>query len=237
MFERGGTNVINYVQGLKATLQGMTTWTKGRLGVGINFPGSASAYVLVKNGITVCNLARWSISIWFRSPNNPAISQPLYCERASSGNDILKLQQLGSGDGAAGKLQLVLRDDAGTLDFINGGNVVNDGKLHNYVLTRSGNAIRGYLDGKLDISATANASSTMTNSVETRLGADAGDGGVHFSGHEYLLQVWRRTLTQREVNQLYADPFRIYRKPISQLGKASTPPVTTRFNIMGTVGM
>lgn len=91
----------------------------------------------------------------------------------------------------------------GTSDGLN---PVNDGKWHHLVLTFSRSVIRTYVDGKLDMERVNNgwpALGTISNSRDSRIGANIGNGPERFLGSIDDMRLYRRALSESEVQSLY----------------------------------
>ena len=144
-----------------------------------------------------------SVVLWMKSTclPDPTNIPALYSERASTGNDIWKLEIV-NGTKA---LRFTHRDDAGTLDSktnASGISVVN-GKWHMVTLTKAGTAINLYVDTVLDLSATLTGSDTMTNSIYPIVGGDQHDATCLYTGLIDEVSLWTRTLSISEIQDLY----------------------------------
>jgi hypothetical protein len=164
----------------------------------LSFNGS-TAYVLLKSGTILAGLTNFTISGWVSTTS----TGPIYSERAASGNDILKLE-VDAGVGHIGELSLVYRDDAGTLNQVRSGKIINDGAMHHVVVTKSGTAISFYVDNISQTGGTLTATNTFTNaSMETRVGADKGDSSVWWNGTIDDVSIYNAALSSGNVGNLY----------------------------------
>lgn len=170
------------------------------MGAALSFNGSSS-YVLVKSGFLLGGQANSSVSMWIQNSQAvPGGGIALYAERASSGNDIYKVE-IRNGSNSLG---FTFRDTAGTLSQPHGTVVINDGKKHHLVITKAGKTIKGYVDNVLDFTSTVTTSDTLTNTgIESRLGSDKGDSSAWFAGIIDEVQLYSRALTPEEVTSLY----------------------------------
>lgn len=145
-------------------------------GFALRFDGSQN-YVLAKSGRILSGLTNWYIKIYFRTIVSGAQSKSLYCERASTGNDILKVDYINP---SLGEIGLTYRDDAGTLNqiYTTGGKNYSDGKLHYIEIIKTGTAVVINTDLE-STSGTLTATNTFTDaSVESRIASDKGDTGA-----------------------------------------------------------
>lgn len=131
----------------------------------------------------------------------------IYCERAATGNDILKLT-LGGTTGSNTKLGGVYRDDAGTLNRQEGTASLHDGLDHIVGWSQNGTVTNGtvfYLDGKVELTMSTTASATLTNAnIVCRIGADPADPvNTFWPDYVSFVALWKnRALTNSE--QRYA---------------------------------
>ncbi len=195
-YRRGGATV-------GATTRPVTS--RGRaLGV-----STGSNYGSVSTGPVVAGLVNWTIALQIQvaSGFNATDGAAFYCERAASGNDILKMEGLGGGAGA-NKAFFTLRNDAGTLLQGFGTVVINDGLWHDLVLVKRGTSIIYYVDGKADINSTWSGADTFTDANRSTLGVDLVASGTAFTtGNMRGLRLYSRALLPQEVQRLRADPW------------------------------
>lgn len=170
----------------------------------LNFNGSSTKVILVASkilaGQTNCTFLGWIRTT--RVPPNSSTIPAIYCERASSGNDIFKLEI-----NTTGRLRLTYRDDAGTLNqpTNNSGKPVNNGTWHQVGFIKSGTSITIIVDGAIDHTATLTANDTMTNSpFSAEIGHDVADSASWFFDDIDEVRLYTRALTMVEVNELYA---------------------------------
>jgi hypothetical protein len=172
-------------------------------GVMMNCESSGWAEI---GGKAVAGHSQFSILALAKNSVTTSVSSyPFYCERAASGNDIVKLEMAGSNLGAASVMG-TLRNDGGTLLQWHGSVALNDGKPHVVAWTQNGTVSGGarlFSDGKFEASATWSTNFTMTNSIVARIGGDAGDSGAHFLGDIGFVAVWPDVaFTDSEISDL-----------------------------------
>lgn len=183
------------------------TWTASKLGRGLSFNGT-SAYIQVSTSGLVTGV-NWTILAYVIIPSGttaPSGGRSIYAERASSGNDIVKLDCMGFA--YTHQADVVIRNDSGTLLFVHGVKAIDDGNPHLIVATKAGTAITLYIDGKVDNTGVWAGADTYTNAIQTRIGGDAGDPSALFSGSISFVESFKGiALSAAEVQQLYAQPF------------------------------
>lgn len=204
--ENTGTSVADATGTNNGTFNGSgTLWASGIINSGGNFVNTNSNYVLCKSGKILAGQSSWTITAWIKSSAaNNGNGVVIYCERASSGNDIFKMQINQSSPW--NDLELVLRDDAGSLQFFNNStDVIKDGTFHFCAITNSSGTLQAYVDGSADgASAAQTPSNTYTNSgIESRIGTDAGDSGANYTGVTDEVGLWTRALSSTEISELY----------------------------------
>lgn len=174
--EPSGTVVIDQTTQNNGTYIGAMTLGGAALQVGefgsvSGFVGN-TAYIQAKNGQLIGNLTNATVLV---SMDGGSMERALYSERASTGNDIWKLDIAQTSQGGV-VLRLVHRDDAGTLDEPLGNTNVVTGTHHVVAIVKSGTTITFYVDGIADGGGTLTGTDTMTNAgIEAWVGADKGD--------------------------------------------------------------
>ncbi len=173
---------------------------------------AAGPYVLVSSGAILGGLVNLSVFGWINSvAAGVGSGRPVYCERASSGNDILKLEAFNTSV-ADHKILVTYRNDGGTLMQVAGATSVDDGRWHLIGMTkeRDNPGWNIYLDGLRDGGSTFGSSSdAFTNAgIEARIGADKGDGTALWSGLLGGVMLWNRLLLPSEVRSLYLESIR-----------------------------
>lgn len=149
---------------------GVTLGTAGLVGdadTAITLDG-VNDHVVCKTGPIISGLTNWTVEavVNYTSSGDKA----LYCERGSSGLDILNVSI-----GGSQKLKLTYRDHAGTIDEGSSTNsLVTTGTAHHVVVTKAGTAVKFYVDGALDGTLTLTASDVFGEAtLQSWIGADA----------------------------------------------------------------
>lgn len=123
----------------------------------------------------------------------------MYCERASSGNDIWKVDNGSGSDGY--KIGFVQRNDAGNLTQIKTTTLIIGGNWTNICVTNNANAITIYINGVSSATGSI-TNSTLTNSgLDARIGSDKGDGTQGYNGAASVCLLYNRALSSTEVTQ------------------------------------
>lgn len=176
----------------------------GKIEQGATYGGTSK--IVLKTSKIIASLTNSSVSMWVKTTQAVAGSgYPLYCERGSSGNDIFKIC-VGSTTANTGKIFIVHRDDAGTLDnnFIPTAARVDDGNWHFVVMTKAGVAAKLYIDNVLSSSGNISGNDTMTDAtLQVWSGLDQGDALINFVGSIDEMGVWSKTLSVIEIGELY----------------------------------
>ena len=175
-----------YLSGITAEFSG------GAFGPGLRFSGGTEA-VLKGSGPIAGGLSNWTIiaGIQTTAATSPS-GRPVYSERAASGFDILNLQTMVDSVGT-NQVVLTYRNDAGTLYRLAGSKVLNDGRVHQVIITKGGleaatssRGFHNYTDGALDDAFESGSVPTNDNftdaGVETWVGGDKGDATAQFEG-------------------------------------------------------
>jgi hypothetical protein len=159
---------------------------------------------------------KYAASVFVRCSSNgiqSADGDAVYMERASSGNDIWKLDSNASGQSGNG-IGMVHRDDGATLTFINASGVTfNDGALHNIGISKRGTAVDLWFDGAVATSGTLNGTDTLTDSgLEAWLFQDKAVPSVaYLQGNLRVCLIYDRCLSDDEWQLLNLDPIAPFR--------------------------
>jgi hypothetical protein len=155
-------------------------------------------HVVGSTGAIVGAATTWTVEAWLKtSAAFASQGRPIYCERAASGNDILKLECLEVS--APTQAMITYRNDGGTLLRVRGVTTVNDGAWHHIVAVRNGSAVTLYVDGASDATGTWSGSNTFTNPVEAWIGQDKGDGIANLIGTADEVAVYTAALTGAQI--------------------------------------
>lgn len=196
------------ITGETSSQVGTISSSVGYQGKAAYFQGQNNAktnYYTVHTGAILGGSASWSIvagtQLLAAHSGNNAEAYAIYCERAASGNDILKLE-VGK---QANQTQIVqvYRNDAATLIQNIGGSNLNDGKFHVLACTKNGSGSNNaivYVDGVSKATASWNTNDTFTNAgLTSTIGADIADNGSGWPDYISFVALYKRALTQQEV--------------------------------------
>ncbi len=206
--EGGGLGAINLVTSEVGVLTNGPVWQNGAL----HFDGT-NDYVQARAAITIGGNANFTVMARIRTTTLNANGQPIYCERGSSGNDILKFE--GPASGAHPGFFITFRNDGGTLKQVFGTTDVHDGAWHTGAVRKVGTTdISVWVDGHLDVASTTAAADTFTNATnETWLGRDKGDSSATFNGDMDFVYCWNRALSDMEIGALTIQPYQLFALP------------------------
>jgi hypothetical protein len=202
-------------------------FNKGNSGTNGNkgFQSNGPAYLSKAGGVN------WSIYGLVRVISGASTNlggANIYGERASSGNDIIKLDWEGS-DVPASKMEVTLRNDAGTLLRVKETTSSTDNLYHSWLATKLGNGGSGnlilYRDGIQNTTGNWTGTDSYTDAGMTAtVGYDVTvttlDGA--FPGAIVIIAVWNRVLNPTEAFQLYADPFCLLEFPEQTIASTLT---------------
>ena len=139
--------------------------------------GVTTSHAVAKSGFLLAGLVNCSIEFLVKRNGAAAgTGAAVYCERAAAGNDIFKVQ-IGQNAVSGSNINLVYRDDAGTLNAsLNSTATVVDNLAHHVVVTKSGTAIAFYVDAAASGTGTLTATNNFTNaSPQVWIGGDIAD--------------------------------------------------------------
>jgi len=143
-------------------------------------------------------LSSSTVCLWV-NVNSASSGGAMYCERASSGNDIFKIDNGSNFDGFT--VGFVQRNDAGNLTQIKTSVSILNSNWTNICVTNNANAITVYINGVSKATGTI-TNSTLTNSgLDARIASDKGDLTQGYNGFISVCQLYNRALTSTEVAQ------------------------------------
>lgn len=206
-----------------ATPQGGITPVIRADGVGFRAT-SQTAYYRASSAKILAGLPQWCVIAAF-STTQTTIPQgrPFYCERAPSGNDILKVECLSNDLQAL----LTLRDDAGALIQIKSSTSVADGRLHVVTAVRyAANDHRLFVDGKQE-NASVTSLTNYTDAIESRIGSDVADFNAVFNDPIYFIGLFNRALSPAEIADIGINPWKLLKAPPRKLWAAASAGGTT----------
>lgn len=202
----GYTGTLNIVSAFPA-------WETGKIGpYALSFGGKASSYVLNKTSAIVGGGSAWTVSAWIRPSVNTTVDGiATYCERASSGNDILKIDGFDEGAGNVSNKAFFItyRNDAGTLLQCRGNHtdIYTDGQWHHVAGVFNGSTIQLYVDGVANGSACSwsGSNNNFTNAgIQSWTGNDIADAtNAAFNGGVDEVRIYNRALSSSDITQLY----------------------------------
>jgi hypothetical protein len=205
-FFEGGGGSLNDLSGNRNTgiLTNGPAWTGGQFGSALLFTAASSQSVIVPNSASF-NFATLTLSAWFRTTTTGADQDLLRQDgnpsgtrnwgfRVSSGNNLQAFTIFGG------------------VPILTSAATVTDGKWHHGVLILKQNGgntdLTLYLDGQSVATGTATAlNPTPTQSVYIGYS----EWAEPFNGSIDAVSFYNRALSAAEVEQLYFDPFVIYR--------------------------
>lgn len=193
------------------TTAGTTGWVaEHRTGSGtLKYLASASSRVTLSTARTIGGNDTWTASAWVQTTASSSVGgRPVYCERGSAGNDILKIDSLDTT--STTQAILTYRNDAASIVQVRGATAINDGARHHIVITKdAAQNLSLYVDGKLDVGSTtfvgANPNNFTDATVQTWLGADLGGGTGAWDGLISDVAVYDRDLGVNEVRELFLE--------------------------------
>lgn len=176
---------------------------------------SSTAYWQLGSGAFLGDKPQFSVFAGVRGASaNLTYGRPIYCERHTSGNDILKMECCGwSAAGDDGAVNLTYRDNAGAIIGIGGTTSMVNRQGVAGVVRRSTTEFEVWLDGVRETSGTeATMTATFTDPVTQRIGIDPASTTNNFSdGVVTWLGRWARALSPNEVTILGSNPFDLLR--------------------------
>lgn len=165
-----------------------------------------------KDKFTIMSLARTSAARGSGSGQIGTGGNSIYCERAASGNDILKQTMIDNSTNT--QLEFTFRNDAGTLLQLRSNTaVLNDGKWHQFVCLKNSGVHYIYIDGKYDNKGNYGGNNTFTNSNVCRISGDSADSASSWVGDISYVFLWSRALTSNEIRSLSQNPYQFISRP------------------------
>lgn len=202
-----GSALKDFVSGAATPMTGGVSILPTSRGIARSGTWDTSNYVTVRDAPVLGAFNNWTVMACIQtSAAATANGRPFYCERGSSGNDILKLDS--NPTAQAGKLGITFRDDAGTLfQQWSSLTIVNDGYVKTLTITRNGSTFQGWIENSKTLNQTSATTSNFTNaSVASRIGSDKGDASAA-AGAASVVWVagWARTLSDAEITGNYMN--------------------------------
>lgn len=225
--ERGGTTLRDIICKTPLTISSGINWVKGAVGNGVDFASSSS-------DISNTNIPTYQINtsklltievIFTRDSGGTGNSYGVLCGMANGtafGNRIWLIEN----DNGSGGWGVVFQTWYGTQPGIWSVAYPTVGALQHWFITYDGSSASNdpvfWING---VKTTPTERLTPSGSYRTggnhlHLGANCELGNSTWDGQLYLARVWDRILTASELQALYADPLRLYKKNPAIYGKA-----------------
>lgn len=180
----------------------------------VRYDGS-NDYVLVSSAKILSGLTDWSMCVCEKTTSSNVVGgKAMYCERASGGLDILKLDSVDTT--SQNSAIITMRDDSATLLQVRGTATINDGAWHQIVGVKAGTAVTLYVDGKQDASGTWSGTNTFTNASDSRIGTDQLSALSAWNGSIDDVRLYTRALSASEVSGLFQASRQGYRREINR---------------------
>jgi len=180
--------------------------------------------------------AAWSICALVQTATPTSGSGgTVYCERAASGNDIVKLHI----SQTTGSAACAYQNDAGSLvNQTAGSPSVTDGLVHMMACTYDGTNVASYVDRALvQTTSWPGANNNFTNgALQQTIGYDVADATGPFAGSIIAIWLYQRALTAAQIATLTDAPFAMLRPagsytqrgPTASLGVTLTASASAR---------
>lgn len=225
-----------------ATATGTVTPRASHGGQNAYFQGQDNAltnYYTVKSGTILGGQASFSViagaALLSTHNTTGGGSYTIYSERATSGNDILKLC-MSTGTANTSPINFTYRNDAGTLIQPKSASNSNDGLFHVYALTKNGsgsNNANVFTDGKNVATASWNTNDTFTNaSIKSTIGGDVGDTTSGYPDYIHFVYLYNISLSTAIISSLSADPYGFLIFPQDQIFAQVRKPAATAGTII-----
>ncbi len=159
------------------------------------------------NGLPIMASGRYTVAMWVKAPPAQG-NRYLFSESqsTSTGGPLLLLQTINTTGSFTNKLNIFLRNSAGTalVNNLKSGSVVFDNTWHHIAWVDDLGNAKLYVDGELDptnftYTATAGSFAIDTTSIGALVRASVSG---HFTGVIDEVALWERALTQAEVRQI-----------------------------------
>ena len=185
------------LSGTLTNMDGASDWVAGKIGKALDFDGQ-NDYVTMGTS-SVLNPSYITVSAWFKYSASNSVS---------GGNVIVSHWTSGS------NYPYILYMDSGTMKYaitnaavsnaITTGSAVSSGNWHHAALVYDGSLVRGYLNGNLDGTPTAQTGAIQTLATSTIIGSRDSGSFSFFNGVIDDVRIYNRALTAAEVQALYS---------------------------------
>jgi len=222
-FERGGTTLRdisgNNNHGTLTNMDPATAWVKTPMGSGLKFNG-VNNYVVVPNSASL-NFTQFTIEAWIKtSQTTIAMIVQKYASASPNYGYALAMNTV-----TANQINMWVGGGAWT-----SASFTWDGNWHHVAGSYDGVTVRVYVDGVL----LASQAQTHNQSNEPLHIGSFGSAGYFFNGTIIVGDICNRVLTNKQIAQLYADPWAMYRTlPLYTMGSIPTIPTLRTLSLMG----
>ena len=236
LFDIGGSG---HYDGTLTNMALSTAWVTHKGETALNFIDT-NDYVLVKSGTIAATAENCTVTAWFSTTtSNTAGGRTIYCERASSGNDIFKLDY---GDNTTQSAPFITwRNDGGSLTQVRPSvSGYSDGLWHHAAFTISGTSVKLFIDGAQGGSGTISTKNFTNSGLESRIGSDKASSPNTWRDHIGGISIYNRALQPSEIRLLCSlGRGGIFQKrpgfvgmPVAGAGGPSSSPFFFRQNIL-----
>ncbi|MBU1524700.1 MAG: LamG domain-containing protein [Candidatus Omnitrophica bacterium] len=223
VFERGGTTLHDISgknnHGTLTNMDPATDWVKTPMGSGLKFDG-VNDHVLVPHTPSL-SPTQFTIEAWIQtiSTTFSSIVNKYTAATPNYGYDIsINLS-------APNQINMMVDGTTWTT-----ANFTWDSRLHQIIGSYDGTTVKIYGDSILLTSQ--NKTHTPSN-APLSLGSFAG-AGYFLNGTLISARIWNRAMLNRQIAQLYADPWAMYRTlPLYTMGSIPTIPTLRTLSLMG----
>lgn len=204
MWEGAGNNIIDYSKHGNHGSNNGATWA----GQGLDFVKADGDSLNIQDASIISTLYNSSIKVRIKTDlaNGGSDGTAIYCERITA-IPIWKIQ-IAQASGTA--LQLVHRNDGGSLTFITGSASICDGSKHEVILTKNGTSVLFYIDGNLDGGGALNGNDALSTG-KSRFGEDYYAAGVvNYDGRISSGEIFNITLSASQIALMNDRPWALY---------------------------
>ena len=208
------TFVLNHTIPMASSVKGRVPAFAGTgISTGVTSINGQNLFATSTNPFTVMVLARRTVS-----PAN-------YVARAGATGASRTFQIYDNSASAATESPAL--NIRGTITRTNWGHT--DSNWHLYTVSYNGSAATVYGDAALSFAVTVGTAAEETAEPIT-IGSRTGTSGAPITGNIAFVRIWSRALTQREHQQMWANPYQIFKPAQRLIGAVVSAPSITRPN-------
>lgn len=210
--EGGGTKVRDVRSKNDIVLTNFSTsaWQKQAPGTILHGTDTNSNYMR-PNFTGITQLSFYSICLWFRSYTTEGANSSFWFYEDGGATALTRVYE----SPGTGVINFYIKDDNSSVTLISTVGNQRDGLWHHYTFVRANQAVYTYIDGQLRAS---NAAATIGPVTETRTTFFSNGALGVFSDDDIAeIRMYKRALTQREVQEIYTHPWDIYSNKRSTL--------------------